>query len=705
MDDQDVRFVVGVDIGGTFTDCVVLDQEGELSMSKAFSTPPDFSKGIIDALSIAAEERSIELPSMLTRTPLFLHSATVAENAIIDGDLASAGMITTWGHEDTLFAMRGGFGRWSGLTEDEKRNPIETTKPPPIIPRNLTVGIRERADSKGNLLVPIDESAVKQAVEKLKEAGVESLGVCFLWSFTNPQNELRAKEAIAQVWPDVFLTLSHEIAPILGEYERSSTVALNSRLGPVVQDYLRRLEQALQEHGFVGQFLVMQANGGLLPVERAHNRPVGMIESGPVSGLVASSHQGRSMSISKILATDMGGTTFKVGVVNEGLIEYQREPIVFRYHYALPKMDVVSLGIAGGSIVSIEPRTGVPEIGPRSAGSYPGPVCYDHGGEDPTVTDVDAILGYMKPEYFIGGRASINLDKATEAFQKKVAKPLGLTLLEAASAIYRLTNSIIFDLLHKATVQKGLDPRTFALFAFGGTAGMHAYSYGAELGVERIVIPHTASVQGALGLVISDVVHEEQITYPMRMPVEPEKVAGFFQELESRVLKQFTDDGFSQEEVRIRTTVDMSYRQQTHILTVPLFEEDQPMTDRALATLANRFESMYRQKYGAEAGYAQAGIEFVSFRVRGLVPPSERSVANRELAGTDPTAAIVEHRVVWVDEAQEMQQVPGLASDLLQEGNVVFGPAVIWSSNTTIVVGRSQVAQVDPHHNLVITAR
>jgi N-methylhydantoinase A len=703
-DDGNTRFVVGIDIGGTFTDCVVLDQAGQLSQSKAFSTPPDFSTGILDALGVAAEERGIELRSLLSRTAIFLHSATVAENAINDGELVPAGFITTWGHEDTLFATRGGFGRWGNLTDDERRNPIVTTKPPPVIPRALTLGVHERVDSRGNVLRSIDEAELERAVEKLKGAEVESLGVSFLWSFANPTNERAAREVIERVWPGVFLTLSHEIAPVLGEYERSSTVALNARLGPVVQDYLGSLQQALQDQGFVGKLLVMQAYGGLLPIEVAHDRPVGMIESGPVSGLVASSRQARDMNISNVLAADMGGTTFKVGVVREGLIEYQRESMVFRYHYSMPKMDVVSLGIAGGSVVSVDPRTGVPQIGPRSAGSYPGPICYDHGGDEPTITDVDAILGYLKPEYFAGGRAKLNLERASEVFADRVAQPLGMSIVEAASSIYRLTNNIIFDLLHKATVQKGLDPRKFALFSFGGTAGMHVASYGAQLGVDRIVIPHSASVQGAFGLVISDIVHEEQTTRPMRMPVKPETVAGLFDDLESRLLEQFREDGFAPEDVSISRTVDMSYRQQTHVLTVPFGERGGPITDHSLADLADLFESMYRQKYGAEAGYAKAGIEFVCFRARGSVPPSHHSVTERELGGRDCSAAVIEERVVWVDEAQELQEVPGIDFDRLQAGNVVSGPAVIWSPITTVVVGRSQVAEVDAHHNLVLTA-
>src|SRR5262245_13319358 len=364
-----MEYVVGIDIGGTCTDCVVLGDDGRVTLGKAFSTPADLSTGIVDAIQIAASDLGTPLDELLGATRLFLHSTTVAENAVVDGALATAGLITNGGFEDTLFAMRGGYGRWSGLAEDEKRNPVETDKLPPILPRSLTVGIRERTDSLGRTHVQADEAEVEAAVRQLLDAGVAALGVSLLWSFANPEAEKLVERVARRLAPDVFVTLSHEIAPIVGEYERTSTVALNSRLGPVVDRYLRQLRDDVHERGFRGTLLVMQAYGGLLPVDRAATRPVGLSESGPVSVLVGSQHLGEALGFDNIIAADVGGTTFKVGTVRKGLIEYQRESMVLRYHYALPKMDVVSLGLAGGSIISIDPRNGSPRIGPRSHGS------------------------------------------------------------------------------------------------------------------------------------------------------------------------------------------------------------------------------------------------------------------------------------------------------------------------------------------------
>jgi N-methylhydantoinase A len=699
-----MQYVVGIDIGGTCTDCVVIDEGGDVTLGKAFSTPPDFSTGIMDSLAIACGTLGLTLNQLLANTRLFLHSTTVAENAVVDGTLATAGLITTRGFEDTLFSMRGGYGRWSGLTEAEKRNPVETDKLPPIVPKGLIAGVHERSDSQGKVLVEADEGEIEVAVRALLDAGAEALGVCLLWSFVNDHNEELVRGVVERVRPGLFLTLSHDIAPIVGEYERSSTVALNARLGPVVGRYLDNLQQGLVGLGFKGRLLVMQAYGGLLPVERAAQSPVGMIESGPVSGLVGSKQLGGLIGFENIIAADMGGTTFKVGVVREGLIEYQRESMVLRYHYALPKMDVVSLGLAGGSIISVDPRTGVPSIGPQSAGSYPGPVCYDHGGTEPTITDVDAILGYLNADYFLGGRASLNVDKARQVFEEKVAKPLGRPVIEAAAAIYQLANSMIYDLLHKTTIQRGLDPRRFALFSFGGTAGMHVAEYGAELGVSHIVIPHSASVHGAFGLVASDIVHEDQTTQPLRAPADLDVLNSIFAALDARVRAQLQAEGFSDDQIRVTRSIDMRYRRQVHLLTTPV-NGDGPLTVERLEQTMALFETLYREKYGRESAYREAGIELVSFRLRGTGALQKPQLHVQDLGGADALAAHAGQREAWVHQAGVLQSVDTYQFDRLLPGHLVSGPAIIWTPITTVVLNPDQTAQVDEYKNLVITRR
>ena len=695
-------YVVGIDIGGTCTDCVVVDEDGKVTLGKSFSTPPDFSGGILDAIGVAADALGIERGALLSSTRLFLHSTTVAENAVVDGTLAKVGVITNRGFEDTLFAMRGGYGRWSGLTEEEKRNPIETDKLPPIVPRALTRGIGERTDAQGNEQVEPDRDEVERAVGELLDEDVEALGVSLLWSFSNPAAEDMVREVVSRLRPDIFLTVSHEIAPIVGEYERTSTVALNSGLGPVVQRYLENLRSRLAEEGFEGTILVMQAYGGLLPFEKATASPVGMIESGPVSGLVGSQTLGDLIGFHNIIAADMGGTTFKVGVVREGLIEYQRESMVLRYHYALPKMDVVSLGLAGGSIISIDERTGVPKVGPRSAGSYPGPVCYGHGGGEPTITDVDAILGYLNPDYFLGGRAELDIDRAREVFEQKVAKPLGMDLLDATAAIYKLVNNLFHDLLHRTTVQRGLDPRNFALFSFGGTAGMHVAAYAENLGVPDVVIPHSASVHGAFGLITSDIAHEDQTTHPMHDPVDLPKLNQIFGELEENVREQLLEEGFTEDTITMQRSIDMRYRRQVHILTVPV--EGEGEVDKALLERTiDRFEELYQEKYGEESAYREAGIELVSFRLRGTGEVRKPEFRVQDAGDADPSEAVEKRLRMWVDKAEEVQEVNGFDFERLKPGHRIEGPAVIWTPITTLVMAPGQTARVDEYKNLVLT--
>lgn len=694
-------YVVGIDIGGTCTDCVVVDGAGNVTLGKAFSTPPDFSAGILDSLGIAAQQLDMEAAGLLASTRLFLHSSTVAENAVVDGTLARAGVITTRGFEDTLFAMRGGYGRWSGLTEDEKRNPVDTEKPPPLVPRSLVVGIGERTDASGELMAAATDDDVESAVRTLVAEGVDAIGVSTLWSFANPSTERQVAEVVQRLAPGAFLTLSHEIAPVVGEYERTSTAALNARLGPVVRGYLDNLRSQLAEHGFSGQLLVAQAYGGLLPVEEAATRPVGMIESGPVSGLVGSQSLGEQLGLRNIIAADMGGTTFKVGTVREGLIEYQRESMVLRYHYALPKMDVVSLGLAGGSIISIDERTGTPRIGPKSAGSYPGPVCYAHGGTEPTITDIDAILGYLNPRYFLGGRVELDVPKARRVFQEKVAEPLGLDVIAAAAAMYKLANSLFFDLLHKTTVQRGLDPRRFALFSFGGSAGMHVGAYGEDLGVSTIVIPHSASVHGAFGLVMSDIAHEDQITRPLHAPFDLGAIDETYDRLEERITKQLEAEGFERGQMRLQRAVDMRYRRQVHIVTSPFVGDE--VNQDSLEQTIEQFERLYEEKYGPQSAYREAGIELVSFRLRGVGVVSKPELHVEELVDEDPSAALVERVDAWVDKAGELQEVPGYDFERLRPGNSVRGPAIVWTPITTLVIAPGQAARLDEHRNLVLS--
>lgn len=694
-----MQFVIGVDIGGTCTDCVVMDAEGRITVAKAFSTPADFSQGILNALEFAAQKLGIERAALLKQTKLFLHGTTIAENAIVDDKMVKAGVLVTRGFEDTLFLMRGGYAEWSGGTEDEMKDIVNVARPPLLTPREMIVGIRERVDANGETLAAPDPADVERAVQRLAENGAEAIGVSFLWSFVKPDNELAAQRVIRELYPEMFCTISSEIAPIMGEFERTQTVVLNARLGPAISNYLNRLQQKLNDQNFDGALLVMQAYGGLLGAREAASRPVGLIESGPVSGLVGSKALGEIIGFRNIIGVDMGGTTFKAGVVSEGMIDYEREPMILRYHYALPKMNVASIGVAGGSEISLDPYTGTPRVGPRSAGAYPGPLCYDFGGTEPTVTDVDLILGYLNDRFFLDGRAKLNRGKALEVFKSKIADPLGMEVVQAAGEVYRLTNSIIYDLLHKLTIERGLDPRSYVMFSYGGTAGMHVTAFARQLGVSRVIIPHSASVHGAFGLMMSDVTHEEQLTRPLRVPADPAQVNAIFSQLAARVTDKLNSEGFGAQDIVLSRAVDLRFRRQVHVVTTPV-DGAGALGEKELAEVIAAFEKLYEERFGSGSGYKEAGIEMVNFRLRGvglLRKPELKAEAERS---SDPGAALVEAREVYFGELRGVTRANCYDFEKLIPGNEVHGPAVVWTPITTVVVNPGQRAWCDPYKNL-----
>lgn len=701
-----MSYTVCVDIGGTATDTVVVDESGGLSLGKAFSTPPTFVEGVIDSISVAAEKLDKDLPGLLADSKLFLHSTTVGENAIADDTLAKAGLLVTAGTEDVLFMTRGTYGRWAGVSSEEVKNPVYLDKPPTLIPRSLIRGVHERTDVGGNVLLELDEAQVETAVRELVDSGVTAIGVVFLHSYVNPSNERLVGEVIERLYPGMFHTLSHQLSAIIGEYERISSVALNVKLGPSVSKYLERLTSALEDKDFGGEPRIMQAYGGLLKSEDAESRPTGMIESGPVAGLIGSRFLAGRMGHDNVVAADMGGTTFKAGVVRQGILSYQRKPVALRYPYSVPKMDVVSIGIAGGSIAWLDPRTGAPRIGPQSAGATPGPVCYGRGGTEPTITDVDLILGYLKPELFLEGRAGLDRDAAYKAFEEAIAKPLGLDVLEAAGQMYRLANSFMFDLLHKMTVQRGLDPRDYVLFAYGGTAGMHLGAIAEELQVRSVIIPASASVQGAFGLSSADVVHERQASRPLAAVAENLDAASeTLQALRSQAESDLKAEGFSDDDIDVECAVDMRYRRQVHELTTPVtmngrLEPDD--LDRMMAF----FEQLYQEEYGEGSALSGSPIEFVTFRARGTGVTRKPELPAHEMGGAEPAAsALIETKEVYIDHGgvKGLTEVPGYDFEQLQAGNKLSGPALIWTPITTVLVQPGHHAELDEHKTITLS--
>lgn len=693
------EYVVGVDIGGTFTDAVVVDEAGNVTVGKALSTPPNFANGAVNAVRDAAER--LGLPTereLLGATRLFFHACTVGDNTLLTRSGPKTGLLTTKGFGDTILMMRG--KTTEGLTEVEAAHLSALKKPDPIVPRQLIGEITERVDYKGAVIVALNEAEAEEVIDALVARGVRSFAICLLWSIKNDAHERRVAEILRTKYPDRFVTLSCEVAPFLGEYERTVTTVFNAYIGPTISQYLAELRGLLEPRGLRRPPLVMQAYGGVLDIEASAKNAVGIIESGPAAGVVGSAFQGRLIGQENILAADMGGTTFKVGVIRNGEVERDYAPVIMRYNILSTKIWVESIGAGGGSIAWIEPETGLLKVGPQGAGARPGPVCYGLGGTQPTVSDADLLLGYLNADYFFGGRMRLDTEGARQAVEEQIARPLGMSVVEAASGIYRITNAHMADLVRRATIERGYDPREFVLFAYGGAGPVHAGRYAAELGIKEIVIPETASVQGGMGLISSDVVYEYGTSDHLEFPGDVERWNRNFAGLIARAQRDLAAAGFAEGDILIQRTADMRYRFQTHELNVPVATGTREITERDLEELDARFDELYEQAYGKGSGYREAGKDVISFRVRATGRLRRPEISRQPLGPSDPAAAFKTTRQVYFQERGDFIPTPTYQFDRLRPGMEIAGPAVIESDITTIVVNPNDRASMDEFRNV-----
>jgi N-methylhydantoinase A len=696
------KYMVATDVGGTCTDTVVFAAGEPVRLGKALSTPPNFADGVLDSIRSAAATMDLSLGGLLAQTKLFVHGSTVVDNIVLTRDGSKVGLITTRGFEDTLLTTRAAYGRWGGLTEDRIKHPVKTNRAPSLVAPDCIVGVGERVDYKGQILLPLDIAEAERAVRFLVEQQeVDSVAVSFLWSFANAENEQRMRDVVARLAPDVYCTLSSEVAPVPGEYERTSTTAINAYAGRTTRGYLSNLSQLLIGAGYDGPLLVMQGYGGLLPATEAAERSIGMLECGPAAGVIGSRALGQLLDQSDVIATDMGGTTFKVSVIQNHEIEYAREPMVDRYHYTQPKIEVVSIGAGGGSIVSFDAASSSLRIGPRSAGSRPGPACYGLGGTEPTVTDVLMLIGYMDPETFLGGSMKLDRDAAKRVFDHAIAKPLGMTAEQAAFGAYRVACAQISDLIHEITVERGLDPREFALHAFGGCCGMLAGVFGSDLHVKQIIVPYTASVNCAFGMVSADIAHEYATTKTLPAGASADKINAIYEPMIARALKTLAEEGFNERQVRLDRAVDLRYLRQVHEVTTPI-RGSGSLNAVVLEQLVSDFETLYERKYGKGSAYREAGVEMTMFRLTARGVGGRAKLEPIPLAGADPSAAHLGRRPIFVEQTGGFRDADIYDFNRLAPGNVLPGPAVIHTPITTIVLQANQVGRVDAYRNVLI---
>jgi len=696
--------LVGVDIGGTFTDCVVLDAKGRITATKCPSTPDNFANGMLAAMGLAAERLGLPFEQFCKSVAVLTHGTTVGTNALLQRKGAKVGLITTRGHEDAIHIMRGS----RGVTARDIRKVVhfpESKKPEPIVPKRLIEGVSERVDCFGEVVVPLSESEAEQAIRRLVDQDVEAIGVCFLWSFRYPRHELRVKEMIRDLAPRVFVSCSVELAPKWGEYERVTATALNAYIGPVMAKYLGNLDRQLKRSGYAQPLQITQCAGGSISVGKAMESPLLTLDSGPVSGVAGTQYLGRLMGCPNIITTDMGGTSFDVGIIFGGEPAYSFVSNVAQYEYFLPKVDIQAIGSGGGSLAHVDHAAKTLKVGPESAGADPGPACYGKGGVVATVTDADVVLGTINPDNFLGGRIKLDRKKAVAAVEE-VAHALKLPLMQAAGGIARIAEFKMSDIIRKTTVEKGFDPRDFVLFAFGGAGPTHAGVFAYELGVQKVIVPQKeiASSWCAFGAASADILHVYEQVDIQASPFDRVRVNRALDALEKKANEQMERDGIARRRRRFHFSLDMRHRGQINEVEVSLPEKR--LKGAFTEPLQRRFSARYEQLYGRGSSYVEAKAEIVTLRLRAsaVTPRPRLAKAARSRARIDGKAMLGKRSVYWSD-LERAVPTPIYDGALLLACNRIAGPAVVETTDTTVVVHPRRTLKVDAFGNFEIAFR
>lgn len=683
-------YCVGLDVGGTFTDAVVVDDEGNFYLFKSPTTPHNPSEGFLKCLEVAASGFDLDLPGFIGRIEKLTYGTTLVTNMLVEGKAATTGLITTRGFGDTLPIAR--IGREYFPLD------LQFERPAPLISRRMIAEVTERVDYAGEVLVPLRLDEVDEALGRLVGMGAEAVAVCFLWSFKNPRHERAVAERLAARHPGVFISLSTEVAPLMGEYERTATTVMNAGLGPPIYAHILSLVEQLKQSGLQAPLLLMQGTGGLTPAEDVAGRPITIHGSGPAGGVLATRHLSEVLGIPNLIGTDMGGTSFDVSLVTGGEYSVQMVSRVAGHSICYPKIDVHSVGSGGGSIAWLDLGRRI-KVGPRSSGADPGPACYGKGGVEPTVTDADLILGYLNPDNFLGGRMALHPDLAEAAISERIAKPMGLPLIEAAAGIRRIVEADSANAIRLMTIQKGYDVRNYTMAAFGGAGGMHAAALARDLGIKTTVVTPYATAQSAFGIVYSDIVHTFTITDVMELSTATPLEAAF-QALEEKGRKLLSAEGVPPEAMEIARYADMRYRGQVHQLAVRL--PPGPYRDEDVPAILRTFEDRYEEVYGKHSAYKQVGCEIVNLKVDVKGKIRKPQVQEQPEAGADPSAAFKGERPVYFPEAGGWLKASIYVGEKLQHGNQAKGPAVVEYDATTIVILPGQGTRLNAYGDLVI---
>lgn len=700
-----MRYIVGVDIGGTFTDCVALDTAAggkggstAIKIGKALSTPPDFQTGFVDALRAAAAMHDVSIETMLRDAHVY-HGCTVGTNALVEHKTAKVGLLGTRGHTDAIFIMRSG-ARLKWMPSNYIAHVAKQTKPAPLVPKALCEQIDERITFDGAVAVELNEDTARTAIGRLMDAGVEAVAISLVWATANPAHEHRLREIAREMAPDMFVSISSEVSARVGEYERTVATVVNAMIGPPMRFYLEALEVDLRRHGYRDKLQIMSCAGGLIDADHARALPVLTIGSGPVAGLIGAANLSESEvgGNRNVVTADVGGTTLDIGTIFQSVPVSRPTASHGQYEYFVPTLDVRSVGAGGGSIIRSDGTS--LKVGPESAGARPGPICFARGGVRPTVTDAAAVLGYFDPDYFFGGRISLDLEPARGALAE-LGEPFGLDAQETAAAALRIVNAQMADAIWLTLTQQGYDARDFILYGFGGGGGLHACAIARELGMAKAVVPLSDLAAGwsAFGITASDALIAESAATGMASPFDPAEINARWRALEERVLAKLGAQGVAAGKVTLEHRAELRYALQ--INQVPVVVEGGIYDTAAVGRMVAAFEQEYERLYGRGSGYAAAGFQLTSLQVRGRAKLSDVRMEAVGLDGQDAGGAAKGSRdVIWNG---RREQTPILDGTRLAPGSATAGPAIIEFPDTTIIVERDATAEIHSSGSVVIT--
>ena len=674
-------YVIGIDVGGTFTDFVVARKGQPPRYFKTASTPNDPSEGLMTGLNEAASAHDLSLSDFLASADMIIHGSTVATNTLVERKGAKVGLITTDGFRDLL-------GMREGLKED--RYNLRMTPVVPLVPRYLRAEVPERVKADGKVKVALDEDALNKALDGLKDEGVEALAVCFLFSYLNSDHEDRVGEIIQDKFPGMYTSLSSQVIPQIKEFDRLSTTVINSYVGPVLGRYLESLQERLTSYSQAGDFLIMQSNGGVAPIEDSSRLAVRSILSGPAGGVSGAAAYGRLSSSANIIAFDMGGTSTDISLIENGEPHMSTEKFEAGWKISVPMIDIHTMGAGGGSIASVG-LGGIMQVGPESAGAVPGPASYGKGGDLPTVTDANLALGYLDPGNFLGGNAKLDRSLAEKAVAGHVAQPLGLSMIEAAEGISTVVSTSISEGVRLMSVQRGVDPRRFTMMAFGGAAGLQAGKVARQLQVEKVIIPAAAAVLSAHGMLSTDLKYDYSRSYPAALlGIDLDAVKGIVSGMESEGRDKLLGQGVPESDIEVTVSADMRYLDQIYEVNVPLpslAQDPAACLDQWAANFHNRYQELY--------SYSQSEQEIRLVTLRATVvgrlpkldpppldtgntgPPKEKSRRDIYLGG-------------WVE-------APVYEIGDLSPGSSITGPAILESDFTTVLVEARDSVTIDAY--------